>query len=598
MRFLIITILFLLNLNSYGQRFNDLKLANQYAKEKDCQKAIELYKGLSKNGINLKTYYKNYFSCLIQEEKFSQALSLSKKMLNREPKSVRFICDQGIVYKAKGEESIAKRKFEQSINKLSATKVNDVHTLANQFNRIGEYEYAIRTFEKGQILFPNYEFGFSLANGYRKVGNTEKMIDTYIELVIKNPKNSRNIQINLQNTLGRTKTADSYDLLKRKLLSKIQKTNDIGLTEMLIWFLIETDDYKMAHIYTKAIDKQLKENGKRVFNLAQLAHENSKYDEAIKAYQYLIDQNKEDYLIDAKILKLIAQSEQLTENPYSNSDLINLNAKYLNLFQELGKNLQTVYVLKEFAYLNIFHLFDLETAKQSLIECIKILTKGEMRAECKLMLADIYLLEGKEWDAILTYSQVDNDYKQNPIGHEAKFRRAKISYYQGDFDWAQAQLDVLKASTSKLIANNAMKLSLLITDNMGLDTSATAMQMYARSELLEYQNKFEDCILILDSINSIFKDHPLIDEVLFKKAKIMERLNKMDEASALYQKIIDEFSFNILADDALFFKAKLLEKDTEKIEDAKLLYEKLLLDHPDSIYTNEARNKYRTLNEN
>ena len=255
-------------------------------------------------------------------------------------------------------------------------------------------------------------------------------------------------------------------------------------------------------------------------------------------------------------------------------------------------------MLKEFAFLNIFHLFDLETAKQSLIECIKILTKGEMRAECKLMLADIYLLEGKEWDAILTYSQVDNDYKQNPIGHEAKFRRAKISYYQGDFDWAQAQLDVLKASTSKLIANNAMKLSLLITDNMGLDTSATAMQMYARSELLEYQNKFEDCILILDSINSIFKDHPLIDEVLFKKAKIMERLNKMDEASALYQKIIDEFSFDILADDALFFKAKLLEKDTEKIEDAKLLYEKLLLDHPDSIYTNEARNKYRTLNEN
>jgi tetratricopeptide (TPR) repeat protein len=214
------------------------------------------------------------------------------------------------------------------------------------------------------------------------------------------------------------------------------------------------------------------------------------------------------------------------------------------------------------------------------------------------MLADIYVMEDKVWDAILTYSQVDSEYKQSPIGAEAKFRRAKISYYQGDFEWAQAQLDVLKASTSKLIANNAMQLSLLITDNLGLDTSEAAMQLFSKSELLEQQNKWQECHTLLDSLSNTYKSHTLIDEVIFKKAKIYEKEKKYEQASVQYQKVAQDFSFDILADDALYSRAILLEEKLNNKELAQELYEKILLDHPDSIYTVDARKRYRKLTEN
>lgn len=211
------------------------------------------------------------------------------------------------------------------------------------------------------------------------------------------------------------------------------------------------------------------------------------------------------------------------------------------------------------------------------------------------MLGDIYLINNKDWDAIIQYSQVEKAYKENPIGHEAKFRRSRVAYFQGQFDWAQAQLDVLKGSTTKLIANNAMKLSLLITDNMGLDTSAMAMEMYAKAEWLIFQNKIDKSYNLLDSMLTIFGGHTLSDEILYKQAEIQIKKKNYSEAAALYEQISTEFSFDILADDALFQWAKLLEEKLDDKTKAQELYEKIVLDYSDSIYTVESRKRFRNL---
>ena len=243
-----------------------------------------------------------------------------------------------------------------------------------------------------------------------------------------------------------------------------------------------------------------------------------------------------------------------------------------------------------------FYQHDLEKAAEILDEAMLVshLYKSDLAA-CKLEYADIMLLSNKVWTALLYYSQVEKDFKENPLGHEAKLRRAKISYYQGDFDWAQAQLDVLKASTSKLIANDAMKLSLLITDNLGLDTSVVPMQIFARADLLFYQNKFEKCQFTLDSILSIYTGHTLTDEILLRKSEIYLKTNQLQKAVEMLERIINEFSYDILADDALFTLANLYHKKLKDKEKAKSLYEKILIEHNGSIYTAEARKRFRKL---
>jgi tetratricopeptide (TPR) repeat protein len=216
-------------------------------------------------------------------------------------------------------------------------------------------------------------------------------------------------------------------------------------------------------------------------------------------------------------------------------------------------------------------------------------------AECKMEYADVLLLQGNIWESMLYYSQVEKDFKEHPIGHEAKLRTAKISYYHGDFLWAQAQLGTLKASTSKLIANNAMELSLLITDNYNLDTTEISMRTFANADLLHYQQKYDEAILKYDSVLTAFSGHSLSDEIYMRKAAIFLNNGKIEDALANYEKIEEDWSYDILADDALYKRAKIYDDILNDSESAMKLYEQILLEYNSSIYVAESRKRFRYL---
>ena len=253
-------------------------------------------------------------------------------------------------------------------------------------------------------------------------------------------------------------------------------------------------------------------------------------------------------------------------------------------------------LLSNYAHFKAFYLYDLIAAEQILTDAMAIpqIDKTDL-AECKLEYADVMLLIGNIWESLLYYSQVEKDFKENPIGHEAKLRRAKIAYYQGDFDWAQAQLGTLKASTSKLIANDALDLSLLIIDNLNLDTSAIAMQTFASADLLFYQQKYEAAIVKYDSVLAAFPGHTLSDEIYMQKAEIYLKLNNTDSAVSMYEKITTDWNYDILADDALYQLAKIYDNTLEDKVKAMELYEKILLEHNSSIFVAEARKRFRSL---
>ena len=436
-----------------------------------------------------------------------------------------------------------------------------------------------------------------LATSLSNLGQTEQMIETYLDLIEKNASNLNTAKIRLQKSLGRTKSAeDNYELLKNKLLPRVQKTNNTALTELLVWLFIQSNEYEAAYIYTKALDKRLKEDGNRMYELAYIAYENQSLDHALKCYQYLIKQGQSNaFYKDAKISEVIVAGEMLTKSKHSTTELSELEKKYQSTIDEFGVSKDLAYLIKDYAQLKAFYQYDYDGAISLLQECIDLLAESPIQAECKLMLGDIYLITNKEWDAIIQYSQVEKAFKENPIGHEAKYRRAKVSYFQGQFSWAQAQLDVLKGSTSKLIANNAMKLSLLITDNMGLDTSALAMQMYAKADMLDFQNKHQESLHLLDSMLSIFTGHTLTDDIIFKKAEIHLKKEEFEQAATFFETVVTDFAFDILADDALFQWATLLENQLNNKTKAKELYEKIIIDYSDSIYTTEARKRFRKL---
>ena len=580
-----------------AQDRNLFKLANEYYINGDYEKSISIYKQLEKNKINFNSIYNPYLGSLLKLEYFSEAENLVRRAQKKDPNNLKYEIDLGYVWKLNKLTKKAEKQFQKTINSLSPGQYSQVNALASSFTYIGEHEWALKTYRKAQENDPKHNFRFQIANIYRNLGKTELMVDEFILLVIEEPFKRQSVQNTLLNTLGRTKgVGDNFEILKKQLIKEIQKSNNIDLTEMLIWLFMQQDEFSAAFVYCKAIDKRLNENGHRMYELATIAHENQVYKVAIDAYEYLIKKGNPNYLLEAKILKVIAKSEQTLTSTYTKYDLEKIDDEYQNTINDLGKNISTAYLIKEYAHLQGFYLNNPEKAVSLLEECISItVSEEELQANCKLELADILLMQGDPWEAILLYSQVEKDFKENPIGHEAKFRRARISYFQGEFDWAQAQLDVLKASTSKLIANNAMDLSLLITDNTGLDTSAQAMQMYARADFLAFQKKWEASTKTLDSLLLNFSGHTLSDEVIYKKGQISMQIKNYNEAIIYFQEVAENYSYDILADDALYQWAKLTEEYLKDNEKALMLYEQILLEYNGSIYTSEARKRFRIL---
>jgi tetratricopeptide (TPR) repeat protein len=583
---------------SLAQNKQDLNLARKYYQDGDCEKAIVTYKKLSQSNININSYYSNYLQCLIKLEQYREAEALVKKLQKKHSHNPQYLVDLGYVKQEKGQGSQAKKYFQQAIDKLQSGKVHLVNNVANSFLRIQASEWALKAYEVGMELNPQHDFGFQLANTYKNLGKTEEMIDCFLAIVKRNPKSRKNVQNNLQNTLGRTAGVDdNYDLLKKKLLLEVQKSNDLELTKMLVWLFMQTNQFEAAFIYAKSLDKRLQEDGRRLYELGQIALENELYPTAIKCYDYLLQKGSNNpYHLDAKKAHISTQAKQLLTGNYSSLALQKVNTLFSQGIAELGKSYATASLLKEYAYFLSFHQKDISTAITLLEECIRLSQQDKvLQAQCKMDLGDLQLIQGESWEAILLYAQVEKDFKENPLGHEAKFRRARISYFQGEFDWAQAQLDVLKASTSKLIANNAMRISLLITDNTGLDTSEAAMQLYARAELLSFQQRYTESLACLDSLNDIYKGHSLADEVIYQKGMIYLQTHQYRLAVEQFKEVQQSYGYDVLADDALFQWAYISEKHLQNKEAAIGLYEQLINDYSSSIHTAEARKNYRRL---
>jgi len=276
--------------------------------------------------------------------------------------------------------------------------------------------------------------------------------------------------------------------------------------------------------------------------------------------------------------------------------LLKLEKDYKATLAELGRSARTASLVRGLSHLYAFYLDQPDSAINDLEDAILFpgISKTS-KAECKLELGDVYLFTGNVWDSDLLYKQIDKDFKNDPLGQEAKYRAARLDYFRGDFLWAQAQLDVLKTATSQLIANDALSLSLLISDNIGLDSTTDALMLFSRADLLAYRNKTDDALLTLDTLLKDYPDHSLVDDAWFKQAQIMDMRRNWTSVDSLYAKIVTYDSTSVLADDALFRRAELYENKLNNKQKAMELYENLLTKYPGSLFAVEARKRYRTL---
>lgn len=583
---------------AFAQINTDEQLAAQYFSNQEFDKAVIYYEKLYSK-TKKENYYYRLLGCFLELKEYKNAEKLVKKQTKKNPYQLEFLTDLAHVYQLSGEKDKARQIKEKAVKQLTPDD-QQVRLLANGFLKYKEIDYAITTYLKGRkLLKDSYPFNFELANIYSIKGNTEAMLNEYLDVLLYEESFIQSVQNALQTALNPDVGNAKKNLLKKILIKNIQKHPSKKIyPEMLIWLYIQEKNFNGALIQAQALDKRLKEGGRRVVALAKLSLSNKDYEAAIKCYQYIIGQGPDNYnYITSKIELVKVYNEKITKSiKYTPQDLLDLEENYLSTLNELGKTATTSSLLRGLAHLRAFYLHDTKSAIELLQQILKIPgIKRHDIARSKIELADIYLLTGEIWEASLLYSQVDKAYKNDQLGEMAKFKNAKISFYTGDFKWAKAQLDVLKASTSKLISNDAMQLSILITDNIGIDTTEAPLLLFAKADLLAYQNKNEEALKTLDTLNEMYPTHTIADDILHKRYQININQKNYEEAAIYLQKIITDYYYDILADDALYNLATLYENQLDDKEKAAELYKQLLFNHQGSIYTVDARKRYRLL---
>ncbi|MBL4678180.1 MAG: tetratricopeptide repeat protein [Mucilaginibacter sp.] len=553
--------------NIYAQD-NDLALAKQYTANGDQQKALDIYLKLYK--LDNQAYYQPYFSALINFKKFDEAEGITKKMIRKYPGSTEYIIALSNIYTQQGNAAKAESIFNDVLKSLPSDH-NAIQNFAVQFYETGNIDYAIRILKQGRkLLNDNYAFAYELISIYRRKHDKFALTDEYLNILPTNPAYLSQAESVLPTLYDE---AEDFDMLRVELLKRIQKDpQQIVYTQMLTWQFLQQKQYDMALNQTLALSRRTNDDGTDVMDLCRTLVASQAYDEAIRGYEFLVeknDKNNPNY-VPAKIELINTRNLKITEGRYTQADLLSLEKDYTSLLTEFGKNGRTVFAMQKLANLQAFKLHKLPDAQALLEQAIKVAgTQPDLLAACKLDLADVYLINKQPWDATLLYSQVEKDNPNTSVAQDAMLRNAKLAYYTGDFNWARRQLDVLKSATTQLIANDALNLSLLISDNLNADTAAKALKIYARADLQIFAEQSAQALQTLDSISKLYPGNILEADVLMAKARIKIQEKDFAGAVLLLKEIAEKHNYDLWADDAVFMLGDIYETQLKDLNLAK-----------------------------
>lgn len=587
MRFWVTVLLFIFSFAGFSQNET---LAKHYFDRGDFERALPIYKSLSENNPNNNNFFLGYIATLQQLENFEEAKKLLEDKLNNTQNHPLFLIELGRNYLIDNKPDEAQTYFKAAI---AAIDVNPriTYTVANTFERHNLLDLAIEAYEKGMTLDPQQNFNHQLANIYGEQGKLDKMFESYLTLIETNPS----FMVSAQRTFSRYVTEDpnneANDLLRKALLRRSQNNPDLFYNQLLSWLFVQQKQYDRAFTQEKAIYRRTFEGINEILDLAYIAMDDQNYPIAREILNFVVENTtSETSRLQAFQNLMVIDVQTATQKNFPEVQI-----KYENLINMYKADGRTFELQLDY---NKFLAF--KTDQKSLaIDNLRLLSDENLsryqEARVLMLLADILVNDEKFNQALIYYSQVQNKLKNDPIAQEARFKVARTSYFKGDFEWAKTQLDILKTSTSQLIANDAMELSLLISDNALEDTLQTALKKYARADLLDIQGKYNEAITILEEVLNNHRGESIEDEALLKQARIFEKTKEYEKAIANYLKIIEVHKNDILADNAYYYLAELYNKNLNQPEKAKEFYEQIIFNHQDSIFFVEARKQYRSI---
>lgn len=565
------------------------ELAKEYFSKGEFDKALVAYEELYKTSPSNMMFLSRLVACHQELQQYDKAENLLSQRINQKNNQPSLLVELGYNFQLQGNKVKAEEYYQKAID-ATVENVNYSSGVAYAFEQKTLLEKALQVYELASQQSDRFNFDFQKARIYGQLGDIEKMIDSYLNYAGSSPTSMIVVQQHFTMFMNEDEVFGFSDALRKALLTRAQKTQDVMWNEFLSWFFVQQKQYDRAFVQEKAIFRRFPNSFDGLMNLVDLTFEEENYELTKEILNFILE-NSQDAEIQVFGQTYLMEIRIKTAQP---KDYPVIKAALEKLLEDFGKNVYTVDLQILQARFMGFNLDNPKEAQQILNGILKLPLNPFQQAEIKMELADMFLYEEKYNQALIYYSQIENDLKNHEVGHQASLKVAKTSYYKGDFPWALKQLSVLKTSFSQLIANDALELYLLINDNQS-DSLYTSLNKFARADFYLYKGKDQ---LALEQFEKILQEHKGEDiEAVthLRIGKILERQKDYLKALEHYDAIITRFSDGIYLDEALFFSAEIYNKYLGNPEKAKELYEKVIFNHQDSIYFIEARKQYRIL---
>jgi len=576
------------------------QLALLYFSRGEYEKAIPLYENLYAQSHSI-IYYDYLIRSHTALNQYDKAIDLTKQQSKLFPNTIYYTVTLARLYENSNQQKLADDIY-QKILKKNAKTVGEYIESGKALTDNKKYDFALTVYDAGLKKFPNNEqLHLAKMELLLRMGDYENLTRSCIEMALNDVSSLENLENYLlavfnKNVSQATQTT-CQTLIEQAAAKNVQSQS---LQDLLIWMYVQQNNFKRAFVFAKSLDMRYKEDGKRLFELGTIALSNEQYDIASDCFSYIIEKGKTASLYRRALTMLleISYNKLFAHGTPTTAQVQTLERQYQTALDELGMTAETINLMRTLAHIQALYLNKTEAALNLLQTAEKLPgASSSDRAQCALERADIYLFAGDIWTANMLYAKIALDHKNNDIGNEARLKQAKVAYYNSQFSYAQALLDVLKASTSKLIANDAFELSQLISDNTIMDEDSTyyALQLFAKADLSLYQNKASEALVYLDSIQANFAYHSLTDDVLWRKAQAAQKMNDTAAMLAYLTEITQRFSYDLYADNAYFMLAEYYHFVAQDKEKAQELYKILMLDFPQSYYSTVARKRFREM---
>lgn len=560
------------------------RIARKLMQADKYEQAAAILERLYQNSPGSEQYYGELLQALLSLNRITDALDLIDKQKIFDPLNPRYQVDHGsVLYKADREKE-ALKLWETALD-IHKNNVAVFTLLANAMLNQNLYDEAIEVYKTGFEIHPKrIYFLQNIANIYRSRFQNAKALEYYLEYLEKEPNMFAST---MRQVLSMEIPDNELEDLAGLIEKESKKFPDIPeLRILLAKFYQKYQAYNRALSVYETLEDD-KSQGRYLLDFGKAMQADSLFELALRSYDAIIGRFPQSHLLFTAYLGAAKCNLELAhsknEQQYAEQAIFIINLvreKYPRHPEVAELSLVEGLIYKQF-------FFDIDNAIRIFAMISDSYTKNpEIFEKACLFLGECYLMKGDLDNALESLEKIQT----NAFLTHALILQAKIEFYRGNYSECKDNLDriIQLEGIGGTVTNDALELKLLLAE---AESTPEILGLYGEADLLLFQDKKSEAVSKLESALERNPSINLKARLLLKAARLSQEIGKSIQAIDFCNKLISDSSMIPYADEALFLMANIFEKDIGDLTRAFQLYDRLLVEFPESQFSHSARTR-------